>query len=158
MNLKILDARIITSSNGYTLDTFIVLEGNGETITGKQRKDEISSTLKTYLTDYNKKINTIKRFHSRKLKHFSIKAQIIFSQDTDNNRTVMEVIANDRPGFLSAIGTALDKCNVRILGAKIATYGERVEDFFFINDMDNNMIKDEATFEQLNNEIHNALK
>ncbi len=158
LNLKILDARIITSSNGYTLDTFIVMEENGETITGKQRKDEISSTLKTYLTDYDKKINTIKRFHSRKLKHFPIKTQIIFSQDKDNNRTVMEVIANDRPGFLSAIGTALDKCNVRILGAKIATYGERVEDIFFINDMDNNMINDEATFEQLNNEIHNALK
>ena len=64
LNLNILDARIITSINGFTLDTFIVLEENGETISGKQRKDEIVSTLKTHLTDYDKKINTIKRFHS----------------------------------------------------------------------------------------------
>ncbi len=157
LNLNILDARVITSSNGYTLDTFIVLEENGEAISGKDRKDQIISTIKKHLTIFDKPINTARRFNSRKLKHFPIETRVIFSQDEDNHRTIMEVIASDRPGFLAAIGTALEKSNTRILGAKIATYGERIEDIFFIHNKDNEMITDEADFNLLKNEIFNAL-
>ncbi|NNE39138.1 MAG: [protein-PII] uridylyltransferase, partial [Gammaproteobacteria bacterium] len=158
LNLNILDARVITSSNGYTLDTFIVLEENGEAISGKNRKNQIIIKLKEHLSAFDKSISTAKRFNSRILKHFPIKTQVIFSQDEENNRTIMEVIASDRPGFLAAIGTALEKSKTRILGAKIATYGERIEDIFFIHDKENNMINDEAHFKLLKNEIFNALE
>ncbi len=158
LNLNILDARVITSSNGYTLDTFIVLEEDGDSISGKDRKDQIVTTLKNHLTFFDNPINTAKRFNSRKLKHFPIETRVIFSQDEENNRTIMEVIASDRPGFLAAIGTAMEKSKTRILGAKIATYGERIEDIFFIHNKDNEMIKNDADFELLKNEIFNALE
>ena len=70
----------------------------------------------------------------------------------------MEVTATDRVGFLSAIGSALEQCRTRLQSAKIATYGERIEDIFFITDQNNYMITDETQFEMLRNAITEALK
>jgi len=55
---------------------------------------------------------------------------------------VMEVIATDQPGFLAAVGAAMETCGARLQGAKIATYGERVEDIFFITDRHNHPLID----------------
>ncbi len=51
-----------------------------------------------------------------------------FSNDTINQRTVMELITPDRPGLLARIGQVLLEHRVRLTNAKIATLGERVED------------------------------
>jgi len=158
LNLSIMDARIITSTNGYTLDTFIVLEDDGERISGKERKKLIQTMLRNHLLDFDKPIKTISRIKSRKLKNFPIPTRISFSQDEKNSRTIMEVTATDRTGFLSAIGSALEHCQTRLQSAKIATYGERIEDIFFITDHDNNMIREEKQFNQLRNAIAEALK
>jgi [protein-PII] uridylyltransferase len=55
----------------------------------------------------------------------------------------MEVIAGDRPGLLSAIGWALADCKVRLQNAKIATFGERAEDVFFLTDASNRALAPE---------------
>jgi len=47
------------------------------------------------------------------------------------------VITSDRPGLLSRIARALAACDIRMQNAKIATFGERVEDIFFITDLHN---------------------
>ncbi len=158
LNLNIMDARIITSANGFTLDTFIVLEESGEIVGGRDRKKEIQTLLHNNLLDFESPIKTVSRIKSRKLKNFPIPTQVSFSQDEKNTRTVMEVTATDRVGFLSAIGSALEQCRTRLQSAKIATYGERIEDIFFITDQNNHMITDETQFEMLRNAITEALK
>lgn len=158
LNLNIMDARIITSANGFTLDTFIVLEESGEIVGGRDRKKEIQTLLHNNLLDFETPIKTVSRIKSRKLKNFPIPTRVSFSQDEKNARTVMEVTATDRVGFLSAIGSALEQCRTRLQSAKIATYGERIEDIFFITDQNNHMITDETQFEMLRNAITEALK
>jgi [protein-PII] uridylyltransferase len=157
LNLNILDARIITSTNGLTLDTFIVMEENGEKISGSQRKKDITSMLQKNLSNNDKQTKINSRFNTRKLKHFPIPTQILFTQDELNNRTLLEVTASDRPGFLSAIGSALDKCQIQVHGAKIATYGERIEDILFITDKYSKQIRDEEYCQSLRNAIDNEL-
>jgi [protein-PII] uridylyltransferase len=56
----------------------------------------------------------------------------------------MEVIAGDRPQLLSAIGWALADCKVRLQNAKIATFGERAEDVFFLTDAGNRPLAEES--------------
>ena len=56
----------------------------------------------------------------------------------------MEVTTTDRPGVLSRIGMAMEFCGVTLQGAKIATYGERVEDIFLISDSRHKPLTDEA--------------
>jgi len=69
----------------------------------------------------------------------------------------MEVITIDRPGVLSHIAEAMDLCGVKLQGAKIATFGEKVEDIFYIQDYENNMISNPIKFECLEKSIKQIL-
>jgi len=158
LGFTIMDARIITSENDYTLDSYTILEKNGDIVGGKQRRDELIKTLQQALTTLNKFSSKITRIKSRRLKHFNIPTQINFMPDEKNNRNIMEVITIDRPGILSRIGMALDFCGARLQGAKIATYGARVEDIFFITDRKNRIINDPIKFECLRNSITSSLE
>ena len=106
LGLNIMGARIITSAAGYTLDTFIVLEENGQKVAGRERKKEIKTMLYTHLADFNRPIRKSPRIKSCKLKHFPIPTQVTFSTDEKNKRTIMEVTAPDRLGLLSAVGNS----------------------------------------------------
>ena len=148
LGLDIIDARIITTNDGYALDTFLVLDRDGQTITDPEQQNEISETLKERL-NHPEELSKQNANLTRQLKHFPIKTRIIFREDANNNRTEMEVIAGDRPGLLARISTGLIECKVLLQNAKIATFGERAEDIFFITDSNN---------QPLNSEIKNCLK
>jgi [protein-PII] uridylyltransferase len=92
------------------------------------------------------------------LRNFPLPTQVNFSQDKSNSRTIMEVRSIDRVGFLAKIGLAMDNHGVRLQGAKIATYGERVEDTFFITDRNNHMVTDQTKLESLRNNITELLE
>jgi len=158
LNLNIVDARIMNSNHGYTLDTFIVLEKNGANVKGRERKKEIRNSLKQSLLSLHKPAENLNKLKSRQLKNFSVPTRIYFSTDEKNQRNIMEVSATDRPGILSSIGMALEFCGTRLQGAKIATYGERVEDIFFITDRNNALIKDDIKLECLAKTITQSLK
>lgn len=160
LDLDIHDARIITSSSGHVLDTYIVLERSGEMIDGQQRGEEISEALHRALLNIDK-VPPIKnnRIAERKLRHFSIPTRVEFTSDEPNNRTIMQVSAADRPGLLSRVGVALRFCGASLQGAKIATYGERAEDIFFITDPASNQpINGNLKFECLSNSIRDSLE
>lgn len=158
LGLNILDARIITTQSGFVLDTYIVLEDNGEPVTGKFRSDEIITKLQRDLTNkYNGEFVMNRRPH-RRLRHFAITTEVIFSTDVQNNRTVMELIAADRPGLLSRVGRALVECDVAVQNAKIATFGERVEDVFFLTDENQQPLKTAEQFKCLTERIERYLE
>ena len=78
------------------------------------------------------------------LKHFPISTQVNFRDDERNQRTIMEVTTGDQPGLLAKIAAALVKNGIRLQNAKIATFGERAEDIFFITDRELQPITDQA--------------
>jgi [protein-PII] uridylyltransferase len=49
--------------------------------------------------------------------------------------TVLDVVAQDRPGLLHAIADALHRANVSIEVARIATEGNRATDAFYLRDL-----------------------
>ncbi len=151
LGLTILDARIITANNGFTLDTYIVLEASGEPITSEHRLQEIPATLKQHLQNHGEKLIRGVRRLPRQLKYFETPTDITFSNDERNQRTVMELITADRPGLLSRVGQALRESGVRLQNAKIVTFGARVEDVFFITDKNNHPLQTEAQFTHLRN-------
>ena len=56
----------------------------------------------------------------------------------------MEVVAQDRPGLLYAVAKALLSCKIRLVTAKIATFGEKAEDIFYITDRDGLPVDNES--------------
>jgi [protein-PII] uridylyltransferase len=144
LGLNIVDSRIITADNGMTLDSYVVFELDGEPVSGAAREREIVTALGAALTDPSGARGHSRRLTKRQLRHFQTPTQVNFSDDAGNARTVMEVIAADRPQLLSAIGWALADCKVRLQNAKIATFGERAEDVFFLTDAGNRPLAEES--------------
>ena len=157
LGLNVLDAKIITNRNAYALDTYVVLENNGDLIKNREKANEIRDKIKKDLLSTTSFPEHGKWMEKRQLKSFNLPTRVIFVQDEKNNRTIMEVTTIDRPGVLSRIGTAMAFCGANLLGAKIATFGERVEDIFYIRGKDNQLIKDTLKFECLKNSIVDTL-
>lgn len=158
MGLNVVDARVIPSSDNHTLDTYMVLEENGEPIHGHFRLDEIRMMLQYLLTHPEETPINVHRQMARQLKHFNIQTQVVFHDDPGKARTVMEVITSDRPGLLSRIARALAACDIRMQNAKIATFGERVEDIFFITDQHNRPLQKDEQKQCLMKKIVEALE
>ena len=149
-NLSIHDARIITSTGGFSLDTFIVLESNGSPIGDNPgRIERLCNRLSKILSNPDSFQDIIHRRTPRQLKHFAKAPEVIISNDLLNNRTVVEVYATDRPGLLAMMGKTFTELEIRIQNAKIATLGEKVEDVFFITDHSGNAISDQHLCDQL---------
>jgi [protein-PII] uridylyltransferase len=149
LGLTILDARLISALNGHTMDTYLVLEDSGEPIANDLRAEEILDTLNRELRRDAMQAPAVTRHAPRTYRHFDIPTVIDFSQDDRNRRTVVELTTADRPGLLSRVGSAFQACGVRVQNAKVATFGARAEDFFFITDAANRPISDTAQLEQL---------
>ena len=143
LNLNIVDARINSSEGPYSISSYVVLDEQGQPLgVDPARKERVRKRLIEELDDPEDYPDIIHRRTPRQLKHFAFPTEVTFSNDTINQRTVMEVITPDRPGLLARIGQVLLEHRVRLTNAKIATLGERVEDVFFITDEHGNPLSD----------------
>ncbi len=149
LGLNIVEARIETVRNGNTLNSYQVLEDNGQPITGEERQHEIISCLKQGLSELRAADLQVSRHIPRKLKHFTTPTQINFRPALDGQETIMELVTSDRPGLLSQVGHAFAACGIRLHTAKIATIGAKAEDIFYITDAQNRPLSDPAQFEKL---------
>jgi [protein-PII] uridylyltransferase len=131
--LWVLDARIATASNGMSLDSFMVLDGNGRAIADPGRVERLRMALLRALA-HKQTAEFTPRAPSRVLRHFPIPVRIAFEDTADGARTQLAIVCADRPGLLAGIARVLRDCAVRVHDARIATFGERVEDFFQIDD------------------------
>lgn len=144
LGLNIVNARIVTAKDGMTLDSYVVLEEGGEAISNTEREEEIRRSVKTALQRPRDALAPVKRIPRRQLRHFPISTRVRFHTDHRNERTIMEVITGDRPGLLARIGRVLADERVRLQNAKIATFGERAEDTFFVTDRRNRPLGSEV--------------
>ncbi|WP_323754725.1 [protein-PII] uridylyltransferase [Marinobacter sp.] len=150
LNLNIVDARINSSEGPHSISSYIVLDEQGQPLgIDPARKERARKRLIEELDDPEDYPDIIHRRTPRQLKHFAFPTEVTFSNDTINQRTLMEVITPDRPGLLARIGQVLLEHRVRLTNAKIATLGERVEDVFFITDEHGRPLSDPAECEAL---------
>jgi [protein-PII] uridylyltransferase len=137
LGLSIVDSRIITADNAMTLDSYVVLDLEGEPVREPGRLAAIEHALHQGLTAPAQARGETRRLLRRQLKAFSTPTDVLFSEDPRNRRTVLDVITADRPGLLARIGWTLADHGVRLQNAKISTFGERAEDVFFVTDSAN---------------------
>jgi len=144
MGLTVVDARLITSANGFSLETYVVLEDNGAVIADSNRIREIERGLWRNLQQPEDSPLTVTRRAPRQVRMFSTPTQVNFTIDIRNSRTILELIAADRPGLLSEVGKVFKTLHIAIKGAKIMTVGERAEDVFYITDDDGHLLPEDA--------------
>jgi [protein-PII] uridylyltransferase len=155
LGLNILDARIITSADGTVLDTFIVLDQEGTPIADAERSHEVARVIRERIASSTGRPAPVRRRPHRRIKHFSVPTEVGFREDPARG-TVMEVVTTDRPGLLARIGAVMADHGVQLHNARIATFGERVEDFFFISGRDGKPVDPEVR-ERLSRDVREAL-
>lgn len=147
MRLSVLDARIVTSRSDMGMDSFLVLDHAGralDTFTASRVLDALSDALAR--TPYSVALGEQRPL--RRLRHFHVATRIEYRQDPATGRTQLALVCSDRPGLLAAIAQTFRQAGVRVHDARIATFGERVEDFFLLTD-DQNLPVDKHASERL---------
>lgn len=153
-NLIIQDARIYSSEDEYTLDTFFILDENYQPIKNDAKLHQtIVHAIKDELTYVGNYSSATSRRTPRELKQFPIPTSTSISNDIVSGYTVLEVISPDRPGLLATIARIFMAFNVQVQNAKISTLGERTEDVFFISTADGNPLSDPKLCAELRKEI-----
>ena len=134
LHFSVMEARVLSSPNGRAMDTFLLLEAETQKPATPERADELHQRLQRALAQ-SAPIMPPRRSMSRHLKHFQMVPRIDFKQS--DGRTQMALVCSDRPGLLAAVTQVMMACEVRVHDARIATFGERVEDFFQLTDRRN---------------------
>lgn len=130
--VSIFDAQIMTNKDGYAMDTFVVLEQNGNAVTSTSRIQSIKKALEQAIGQPELVLNAKVRVN-KQLKAFHVPPKVVFLPGKNKQRTMLELAALDMPGLLATIGQVFAQCEINIHAAKITTIGERAEDFFMIS-------------------------
>jgi [protein-PII] uridylyltransferase len=132
LGLAIQRARLLDGRAGDVFDTFEVLpaEGQHRVVAGEVER-RITTTLAQADLDA---VKPARRAQPRHLRHFRIAPQIAFDTTVDRSRTLLSLVATDRPGLLADITRVLRTLHLRVHDARIATFGARAEDVFQITD------------------------
>lgn len=157
LHLSVVDARIITAKNEFSLDTYVVMEENGNPIETEARLTQVKSKLFETLSNPDDFPDIVTRRLPRALKHFSIPTTVKISQNTSKMHTIMEITTLDRPGLLAEIGSLFLQHDLNILGARIATLGEKAEDVFYMLDSAGQMITDPKVIAEITDSFINHL-
>jgi len=136
LNLSIVDARIHTLRNGFALDTFVVLDHSAQPVSDPRALAHLQKAMRDQLLNPQPGRDPHSTRLPRQLMHFPIETRVSFGPSPKGQLTIMEVTAQDRPGLLYQVALALKQCRVNLVTAKVATYGERAEDIFFVNSRD----------------------
>jgi [protein-PII] uridylyltransferase len=132
MGLNVMAARILTTKDGRSFDLFQLMDQQGRPLSEVDSAELIERLQAA--TVPAQKLPPVFRPLPRRLRHFISDPRIEFVQQPNITGTVMELECHDRPGLLSRLAAAMVEQKVQVHDARIATFGERVEDTFLISD------------------------
>jgi [protein-PII] uridylyltransferase len=151
---SIVDAKIHTTTHGYALDSFVVLnvaphENDRDMIAYIEH--ELSDRLARQAPPEAPSAGRL----SRQVKHFPIKAEAEIQPDDKGTHFVLTLTAADRPGLLYTVANTIAEHGANLHTAKISTLGERAEDVFLISGGD---LADSSRRIQLETDLMERLK
>jgi [protein-PII] uridylyltransferase len=134
---NIVDAKIMTMSNGMALDTFWVQDLAGRPFDRPDKLAKLAVIFENVLTGDLKPHRELARppaFPSR-TRVFTVVPRVLVDNNASRSHTVVEVNGRDRPGLLFELTRELTRLNLQISSAKISTYGEKVVDVFYVKNL-----------------------
>ena len=132
MNLDVQDARIITATKAFSLDTYVVLDRFGTLVTDHDREETVKDALIKALSESDKYPGLMQRRIPRQLRHFDIENTVDVSLNEVLQQNMVEISTLDQPGLLARVGGLFMMQGLDIHSARIATLGEKAEDIFFV--------------------------
>ena len=134
--LSIVEARIFTTADDYAVDTYQLLDANGEPLTGHYQAQELTAQMQALLAS-GQLSTSVSRPPARRVRHFQVPTRVSFHYDAAAGRSIVELVTTDNPGLLSQVGQVFYAQGVNVQNAKVATFGSWAEDVFHVTNRDN---------------------
>jgi [protein-PII] uridylyltransferase len=153
---NIVDAKIVTMTNGMALDTLWVQDHDGTAFARPDKLAKLAVTFENVLTGDLKPHIELERpraFPSR-ASVFTVPPRVLIDNQASAAHTVIEVNGRDRPGLLWELTRELTRLSLQVSSAKISTYGEKVVDVFYVKNLFGHKVEHEHKL----SEIRAALK
>ncbi len=149
---SVMDAKILTFTNGTVLDTFMLQDQQGHAITSESRVSRIKSRVMATLEGrvrFKSELPNISFRLPERAQALEVPPRVIIDNTASKVCSVIEVNGHDRPGFLADVTKAMTDLGLQIFSAHISTYGERVVDVFYIKDIFGMRVEHETKIGQI---------
>lgn len=133
MAYNIVQAKIYTTNHGYALNSFIVLDQSGKSVSYSGLLKFIEAELAAKLLATAPLETPLEGRISRQVKHMHFATQIKMLKEPQGINHTLEIVAGDRPGLLAKVAFIFLQHGVDLHNAKINTLGNRAEDNFLIS-------------------------
>jgi [protein-PII] uridylyltransferase len=152
---SIIGAQIFSTKDGRAIDTFRLRRAFQSDEDEKVRASRIIDNVKQLLQGKKQIPRDLGHDsrHNRRLKPFTLPAEVSVSNTLSEKFTVIEVMGLDRTGLLYDLTREISDLNLTIGSAHIGTYGEKAVDVFYVTDLTGHKI-DSKTRQK---KIHDAL-
>ena len=153
---NLVDARIMTMSNGMALDTFWVQDLAGRAFDRPDKLARLAVVFEKVLTGDLKPHRELERLPAppSRARAFTVAPRVLIDNRVSALHTVIEVNGRDRPGLLFELTRELTRLSLQVSSAKISTYGEKVVDVFYVKNLFGHKVEHPAKLA----EIHKALE
>jgi len=134
---SIIGAQIFSTRDGRAIDTFRLRRAFTSDEDEKVRATRIIETVKQLLQGKRQVLidGGKDSRHNKRLKPFTLPAQVTVSNALSEKFTVIEVSGLDRTGLLHALTHQISDLSLTIGSAHIGTYGEKAVDVFYVTDL-----------------------
>ena len=156
---NIVDAHIETTTDGLAIDTIFINRDFGENDENRRAKKIANTIEKSLKGKLSLEKNIALKKNTWKVHDaFDVKTNVIVTNKLSNHSTVIEVEGRDRSGLLYDITKILQKANINIKSAHIATFGERAIDVFYVCNLFGDRINSKEKRKRIEYMIRNMLE
>jgi [protein-PII] uridylyltransferase len=159
--VSIVDAKILTLSNGMALDTFYIQDYDGATLAQESRLDRIEARVIQALEGRIRLTQELARTAVLRIPSrasaMEVPPRVFIDNTASKVCTVIEINGHDRPGFLYDVTKTLTDLGLQIASAHISTYGERVVDVFYVKDVFGMRVENDTKLRQIRDALGKAI-
>ena len=138
MDANIVEADVFTTADGLSLNTIFISRAFSYDEDEQRRADSIVVAIERALCGQIRLQDLIGARTRQVEGHreiFHIPAEVSINNSLSGRFTVLEVTGLDRPGLLYELTAALSRLSLNIASARIATFGEKAADVFYVTDL-----------------------
>ncbi|MDB9971132.1 [protein-PII] uridylyltransferase [Alphaproteobacteria bacterium] len=156
------DARIVTTKDGMTVNTFLVRSADASSIIEQKNRLKvlIETIRKTISEERNPKV-LMKEFKSIQIpsrrNSFIIEPRVLIDNLSSRSHTVIEINSKDKIGLLHTLASEFFSIGLHISTARISTYGVRAVDVFYVKNLTGGKIIEENKINLIKDKLMQAI-
>ena len=142
MEINIVNAKIFTNSSNIAIDVIWIQDKENRPIFDNSRIERIKEKILNFInTDIKNRVSSTSRLNNRRINAFTVPIVVKIMNNISSNYTVIEVSGKDRPSILHELARTINRLDLNLFRAQVATFGERVVDVFYVLDSKNKKIE-----------------